>query len=99
MFRIYFGLLFMVFQILFGVGHSIPPPGTYPDPENCRNFYECDLVQCYLKTCAEGDLFDAAMTICNFAYMVDCGDRPNPYDPTRKCLNLIPIYDNSNYIY
>ena len=84
MFRIYFGLFYLVIQIILTFGYYIPPPGIYPDPENCQNFYDCDLVHCYLFSCPAGDLFDVPISTCNYAYLVDCGDRPNPYDPTRK---------------
>ena len=56
------------------------PPGTYPDPENCQNYYICGDEPCELFSCSEDTLFDADLLICNFAELVDCGDRPNPYD-------------------
>jgi len=56
------------------------PPGIYPDPENCQNYYVCGEEPCELFTCSEDTLFDADLLICNYADLVDCQDRPNPYD-------------------
>ena len=53
--------------------------GIFPDPENCQNFYQCGSDgDCTLFACDPALLFDAELLICNYAELVDCGDRPNP---------------------
>lgn len=55
----------------------------YPDPDNCQNYYLCGSPDdCTLLSCDPGLLFDEVLLACNFAEFVDCGDRPNPLDPT-----------------
>ena len=57
------------------------PPGIYPDPENCQNFYDCDMWSCKLESCGIETLFDYRILNCNHKDLVDCQGRPNPYDP------------------
>jgi len=49
-----------------------PCPGLYPHPENCHQFYQCDLYQNYLFTCPQGTLFDSTLGLCNHEYLVSC---------------------------
>ena len=76
-------LLFVVSVASFTTPKPSPlPPGIYPDPENCANYYICDQLECTLFACEDDLLFDDTVSVCNYADQVDCKDRPNPFDPS-----------------
>lgn len=52
--------------------------GVLADPEDCRAFYVCDSYHSEHYSCGETLLFDEKFLVCNFDYVVDCGDRPIP---------------------
>ena len=52
--------------------------GVLADPEDCRAFYSCDSYHAEHYICGETLLFDEKFLVCNFDYVVDCGDRPIP---------------------
>ena len=52
--------------------------GVVADPDDCRGFYICDFEHYEHFQCSPGYLFDPDLLVCNYAYEVDCGDRPIP---------------------
>lgn len=52
------------------------PRGQYPSPKSCANYLNCwdDVV--IEQTCPDGLLFNDAAGYCDFAFNVNCGDRP-----------------------
>jgi len=52
--------------------------GVIADPDDCRGFYICDFEHYEHFQCSPGYLFDPDLLVCNYAYEVDCGDRPIP---------------------
>lgn len=57
------------------------PEGIYPDPDDCRSFYQCIYDQAGNATPIKGScdpilLFDENFLVCNYPEVVDCGDRP-----------------------
>ena len=78
-----FVYLIHLFPPLNAVSYAPLDTNIYPDPENCQNYYLCGSPDdCTLLSCDPGLLFDELLLACNFAEFVDCGDRPNPLDPT-----------------
>lgn len=59
--------------------------GIRPDPLNCQKYCNCGSSTCTCGTCVNNELFDSTFLGCNYWDKVDCGDRPNPYNPTDKC--------------
>ncbi|XP_066961742.1 peritrophin-1-like [Macrobrachium rosenbergii] len=55
-----------------------PTPVYLADPSDCSKFCECSGGTAYSKSCQAGTLWDDVIGICNWASMVDCGDRPIP---------------------
>ena len=49
--------------------------GSFPHPDNCMKFYECDHWTFYEKTCSKGTLWDDG---CKYPYQVNCSDRKIP---------------------
>ncbi|XP_050457095.1 uncharacterized protein LOC126854422 [Cataglyphis hispanica] len=52
------------------------PRGQYPSPKSCANYLNCwdDVV--IEQTCPDGLLFNDIAGYCDFAFNVNCGDRP-----------------------
>ena len=75
--------LFCLLLPLNAYSSALFDSNIYPDPENCQNYYLCGTPDdCTLLSCDPGLLFDAELLVCNFAALVDCGDRPNPFETT-----------------
>jgi len=55
-----------------------PGPGIWPDPDNCQCFYNCANNIAYHDCCGDGSYFDIKYHDCQYANLVDCGDRPEP---------------------
>jgi len=55
-----------------------PGPGVWSDPDNCQCYYNCANHVAYQDCCAEGTLWDEVYHDCDYADLVDCGDRPLP---------------------
>ena len=68
--------------------------GVLPDPVNCKCFYICNQVhEAVHECCNREELFDPKILNCNWAYAVDCGDRPLPGETTtRKTTPTTVIY-------
>ena len=49
--------------------------GSFPHPDNCMKFYECDNWTFYEKSCSKGTLWDDG---CKYPYQVNCSDRKIP---------------------
>ena len=74
---------FFIFSLRIYSTIILRDEGIFPDPENCKNYYLCGSSgDCTLFTCDDDLLFDEFLLVCNFAEFVDCGERPNPYEPT-----------------
>ena len=59
--------------------------GVLPDPVNCKCFYICNQVhEAVHECCNREELFDPKILNCNWAYAVDCGDRPLPGETTTR---------------
>jgi len=64
--------------------------GFYPHPSDCTQFYRCTdlwsngVYQQYMFTCAEGTVFDASISVCNWPFLVpSCGGAaPTPAPAT-----------------
>ena len=84
-----------------GIQDNPVAPGIQPDPENCKNYYLCGTYtchvqqRCWLYVCGADLLFDADLLVCNYADVVDCGDRPNPY---MSSTTESPIFPTSQII-
>ena len=63
--------------------------GVLADPDDCRAFYSCDSYHAEHYICGETLLFDEKFLVCNFDYVVDCGDRPIPGVSTTSTLSPI----------
>nr|XP_045581179.1 probable endochitinase isoform X2 [Procambarus clarkii] len=50
-------------------------PQYFPVEDNCSQYCECSDGVAYLLSCAPGTFFDVHLNICNWSYLVDCGDR------------------------
>jgi len=61
-----------------GGDFECPGPGIWPDPDNCQCFYNCANHIAYHDCCSDGAYFDVTYNDCNYAELVDCGDRPEP---------------------
>ena len=62
---------------------------------NCKCFYICNQVhEAVHECCNREELFDPKILNCNWAYAVDCGDRPLPGETTttRKTTPTTVIY-------
>ncbi|XP_068239191.1 peritrophin-1-like isoform X2 [Palaemon carinicauda] len=55
-----------------------PTPVYLADPSDCSKFCECSGGTAYSESCQPQTLWDDGLNICNWASMVDCGDRPIP---------------------
>lgn len=53
-------------------------PGYYQNPDDCRKFYQCVLLEdgvtykAYEFYCPVGLMFDDILTVCNFPHLVNC---------------------------
>ena len=54
-----------------------------PDPKDCSKFFECEEDpnnhegwDAFHLECKEPLMFDTILNVCNWAEMVDCGERP-----------------------
>ena len=54
-----------------------------PDPKDCGKFYECEEDpnnhegwDAFHLECKEPLMFDTILNVCNWAEVVDCGERP-----------------------
>ncbi len=57
--------------------------GIFPDPEDCRSFYQCVAGRPpFHNTCDETLLFSDAYLVCDYAENVDCNGRPIPGQST-----------------
>merc|ERR1719244_338774 len=61
-----------------------PGPGIWPNPNNCQCFFNCANDVAFPFCCADGELFDIEFHDCNYASLVDCGDRPIPATTTAE---------------
>jgi len=60
-------------------GYTCPQPGgAFPHDENCELYYLCVEDVPSLEICPVDQLFDTVWAGCNWAELVDCGDRIRP---------------------
>jgi hypothetical protein len=52
--------------------------GAFPDETACEKYYICANGEAKPFTCPADQLFDLVYDGCNFAELVNCGDRPRP---------------------
>jgi len=68
-----------------GVSDFECPEGvTIHEHSDCDKYYTCyGSEPTYLKQCGGGLLFDLVYYGCNYPYLVDCGDRLLPEEPSK----------------
>ncbi|XP_054262445.1 peritrophin-1-like [Macrosteles quadrilineatus] len=67
-------LIFLELQGLEGGPPKTCPDGKYfPDPDECRVFYQCDRGRPVRKFCGPGTVFNPKSWVCDWPYNVDCG--------------------------
>merc|ERR1711936_962001 len=55
-----------------------PSDGVFADPDNCQCYWDCANLDPFHMCCGQDTLFSARLLVCDFAFAVDCGDRPLP---------------------
>ena len=75
---------------------SLVPPsnGVFADPDNCQCYWDCANLDPFHMCCGQDTLFSARLLVCDFAFAVDCGDRPLP-GSTRPPTPTTPSTDSS----
>merc|ERR1712141_554042 len=70
---------FVLFSLLeLGSCFECPSDGVYPDEDNCQCYWDCAHNAPFHMCCGQDTLFNAQFLVCDFAFAVDCGDRPLP---------------------
>ena len=61
------------------------PYEFYPDPTNCRYYYECSAGGQFRFLCENDWLYDSSLQYCDYQDRVDCGEIPICDDNGENC--------------